>query len=101
MDALARLRDDDADQVKLAAWDELHRDGRRGRFDGRQRHDDDLWGWGFSYVYRRYVTSRVSFQSVDGSGPRSEDIVLLRAIQAAGFKTQLVDGPDWVLHRCP
>ncbi len=99
---IAHLREQDADLVKLAIWDELHRDGRRTRFDGHQRHDDDLWGWGFSYVYRRHVTSRVSFQSCDGRGPNSEDIVFLRALQAAGFRTQLVDdGVDWTTHRVP
>ena len=96
---ILRLRDSDADLVKLAAWDEVFPDGRRSRLDGRRLHENDLWGWGFSYVYRRHVTSRVSFQSVDGTGPNSEDIVFMRGLQAAGFKTQLVDdAADSVLH---
>jgi glycosyltransferase involved in cell wall biosynthesis len=96
---LAHLRSSDADLVKLSTWDEVFPDGRRSRLDGRKLHENDLWGWGFSYVYRRHVTSRVSFQSTDGTCGYSEDIVFLRALQAAGLKTQLVDdGADSVLH---
>jgi glycosyltransferase involved in cell wall biosynthesis len=96
---LARLRQGDADLVKLSAWNELHPSGHRPRYDGRKRCEGDLWGWGFSYVYRRHVTSRVSFQSTDGRASESEDIVFLRALWAAEFRTQLVDDVDWATHR--
>ena len=96
---LSRLRQEDADLIKLAIWNEVHEDGRRSQYNGFDAAQNDLWGWGFSYVYRRSVTQRVSFQSCAGYGPISEDYVFLRGLWDAGLVTALVrDGADWTLH---
>ena len=52
----------DADLVKLSAWiewDQLR--NHRTKIDARERAKADLWGWGFSYVYRRYAASLTAF----------------------------------------
>jgi glycosyltransferase involved in cell wall biosynthesis len=91
---LSRLRDWDADLVKLGVWDERREASpRRSRYRGRS--DDDLWGYGFSYVYRRSVAKRVSFPCVNGG----EDFGFIRGMWGAGLKTSLVwDGSDWAYH---
>src|SRR5208282_2636555 len=52
----------DADFVKLGRWNERREwNGHRWTYDGRSTSHANMWGYGFSYVYRRWVTSRVSF----------------------------------------
>jgi len=85
----------DADLVKLAAWtDRNDADGKRYLYNGHTRGDNDLWGWGFSYVYRRHVATRVSFPEnrVKGGGLACEDYPFVLALRAAGLRTALVEG---------
>jgi len=92
---VAQLRDTDSDLVKLSAWtDRSEVDGARFVYDGRTHDDNDLWGWGFSYVYRRHAATLVSFpeQPVRGGGNCTEDYPFVLGIRAAGLKTALVDG---------
>jgi glycosyltransferase involved in cell wall biosynthesis len=93
LDRLARA---DADFVKLARWNERREwDNHRWTYDGNQSVTANLWGWGFSYVYRRWVTSRVSFPHINGG----EDYSFVRGLQKAGMKSHLVfDGPHWLEH---
>ena len=52
----------DADLVKLAAWKEWNQvTNHRTKMDVSDRPPADLWGWGFSYVYRRYAATLTSF----------------------------------------
>ncbi len=90
-----QLVETDADLVKLAAWtDRDDCDGRHSVYDGHKQSDNDLWGWGFSYVYRRYVATRVSFpeEKVQGGGNVCEDYPFVLGLRAAGLKTVLVEG---------
>jgi glycosyltransferase involved in cell wall biosynthesis len=90
-----RLLDTDSDLVKLAAWtDRSDIDNTRFVYDARRKSDNNLWGWGFSYVYRRHVATRVSFheQRVRGGGNVCEDYPFVLGLRAAGMKTTLVDG---------
>lgn len=90
---------DDLDLVKLSAWNEVRvHDPRRGRclYDARDKGLAHLWGWGFSYMYRRYVASRVRFPDAFFG----EDFRFVQRIHAIGLKTDLVhDGAEWVEHR--
>jgi glycosyltransferase involved in cell wall biosynthesis len=94
---LQRLRALDVDLVKLSIWTERNAlTGRVYRYDGHTKPEHDLWGWGFSYVYRRSVASRVSFPAIS----HAEDIAFVKKMWAAGMKTALVtDGADWVQKR--
>ena len=74
-----------ADLVKLAVWKERKQNGQRSLYDGRKQSHADLWGWGFSYVYRRYVATRLSFP-VEGV----EDYPFVCGIQKARMKTELI-----------
>ncbi len=93
---VAAIVKDDADFVKLAAWKE-HRltDGHRRLFDARRQVHANMWGWGFSYVYRRHVTTQASFPNLNSG----EDYAFVQALQAKGLKTVQVDGgADWIVH---
>jgi glycosyltransferase involved in cell wall biosynthesis len=92
---LARLRSTDSDLVKLSMWTEQdHR--RRWVHDAHTKPEHDLWGWGFSYVYRKSVASRVSFPSIS----HAEDYAFVKGMWAAGLRTTLIqDGADWVRKR--
>jgi len=94
---LERLRRADADFVKLCVWNERNeKDGGRWQYDGYRKAQHDLWGWGFSYVYRRYVATRVSFPAIS----HAEDYAFVQSLWAVGLKTEMVrDGADWVLKR--
>jgi glycosyltransferase involved in cell wall biosynthesis len=94
---LDRLARHDADFVKLGRWNERRAsDNHRWTYDGRSTGEANLWGWGFSYVYRRWVSSRVSFPHINGG----EDFSFVRGIRAAGMNAALIfDGADWVEHR--
>jgi glycosyltransferase involved in cell wall biosynthesis len=96
---LARLRDEDADLVKLAIWNEVHEDGRKSQYNGFEAGQNNLWGWGFSYVYRRSVTRHATFPPRSGYGPYSEDFVFVCGLWDAGLATALVrDGEEFALH---
>ena len=94
---LERLRALDANLVKLSTWRQRdHNSGRIQHYDARTRGDADLWGWGFSYMYRRSVASRVSFPAIS----HAEDYLFVQKIRALGLKAALIhDGPDWVQKR--
>jgi glycosyltransferase involved in cell wall biosynthesis len=94
---LDQLRRADADLVKLASWNERNeKNGDRWRYEGHRRPQRDLWGWGFSYMYRRYVTTRVSFPTIS----HAEDYQFVQSLWAQGLRTHLVrDGADWVEKR--
>ncbi len=95
---LGTLQDDDLDFVKLSIWNEVRVQSPRHRalYDARDKGFAHLWGWGFSYMYRRYVASRVRFpDAIFG-----EDFKFFQRIQAHNLKVGLVhDGADWVEHR--
>jgi len=93
VDAMVRTN---ADLVKLSMWKE-HRpsDNHRRVFDARRRVHGDMWGWGFSYVYRRYAATCASFPHINSG----EDYAFVTALQKKGLKTVQVDGGiDWVEH---
>ena len=94
---LERLRALDADFVKLSTWRQRdHKSGRIQHHDARTRGEADLWGWGFSYMYRRSVASRVSFPAIS----HGEDYLFVQKVRALGLKAALIhDGPDWVQKR--
>ena len=90
-----RLVETNANLVKLASWtDRSEMTGRSSVYNGRVRPVNDLWGWGFSYVYRRYVATRISFTEarVQGGGAACEDYPFVAALRAAGMKAVLLDG---------
>jgi len=93
---LAALVGKDADFVKLSMWNERRtRDNRTRTYDGRHNVHANTWGWGFSYVYRRFVASRVSFPNMN----LGEDYAFVQALQARGLKSALVDnGSNWIEH---
>jgi glycosyltransferase involved in cell wall biosynthesis len=93
IDALVRA---DADFVKLDRWNEhrLH-DGHRRVYDARRQLHANMWGWGFSYVYRRFVGAHASFPNINSG----EDYAFVLAVQAAGLRTAQVEGGvNWVEH---
>ena len=92
---LDRLVRADADFVKLDRWNERREhDGRR--WLQRPRELGGMWGYGFSYVYRRYVASRIHHPDYIGF---SHDYVFVLGLQRAGLKTELIrDGAGWVEH---
>ena len=89
-----RLVLEDADFVKLAVWNERRqKDGHRWT-EHPHRHGD-MWGFGFSYVFRRHVASRVHFPDIYNG----EDYAFVQALQRAGLRSALVrDGAHWVEH---
>jgi glycosyltransferase involved in cell wall biosynthesis len=90
-----RLVDADADLVKLGVWRMKSPMGRRD-CDVRRRAPNMVWGWGFSYVYRRYVATRVSFPHVS----HAEDYAFVHGLHTVGMNTVLVeDGAHWVEKR--
>ena len=91
---VGRLVQEDADFVKLAAWNE-HRARDGSRWQARPPHHADLYGYGFTYVYRRYVATRISYPDRTSG----EDYPFACAVMAAGMKAHLVqDGAHWVEH---
>lgn len=92
---LQRLRNADADLVKLGRWMEKRKsDGQRRLYEARNLLLQDVWGWGFSYVYRRYAATKVSFPPTN-----LEDYSFVRGLWAAGLNTALVDdGLEWAEH---
>jgi len=89
----------DADFAKLGRWNERREwNGNTWTYDGRSTSHANMWGYGFSYVYRRWVTSRVSFPHINSS----EDYAFVEGLRRAGMKMELVyDCPhlvDHVLH---
>jgi glycosyltransferase involved in cell wall biosynthesis len=89
---LDRLVRADADFITLAIWNERReRDGRR--WTRRPKMHSHIWGYGFSYVYRRHVATRVHFPDVT----MSEDYAFLHALRHVGLRPALVhDGAGWV-----
>jgi len=89
-----RLVQEDADLVKLSAWHERRENGGRC-WTERPGNHGDVWGWGFSYVYRRSVASRVHFPDIRSG----EDYPFVLALQRVGMKAVLIgDGASWVEH---
>lgn len=89
----------DADFVKLSAWNEASvAHNRVSLYDAREEGGapGNLWGWGFTYMYRRYVASMVSFpNAVFG-----EDFAFYERLRMHGLRTALIDhGAHWVEHR--
>ena len=86
----------DADFVKLATWNEYRQsDGHRRVFNALRQKHANMWGWGFSYVYRRYVATRVRFPNLNNG----EDYAFVQALQASGLKAfQVEGGADWIEH---
>jgi len=87
----------DADFAKLAMWREYRQhDGHRRLFDARRQKHANMWGWGFSYVYRRYVATHVRFPNLN----TGEDYAFVQAIHAAKIlKTHQVEGgAEWIEH---
>ena len=93
IDRLVRM---DADFIKLGRWNERREwNNHRWTYEGKQNVNANLWGWGFSYVYRRWVSHRVSFPHINGG----EDYSFVTGLWQAGMKTELVfDGADWLEH---
>jgi hypothetical protein len=89
-----RLRSTNSDLVKLAKWNE--RQARSGQLNEyMSRTHAGLWGYGFTYVYRRFVMTRVSFPEID----RDEDIAFVGGLWRAGLIGTLIhDGVGWVEH---
>jgi len=88
---LQTLKSEDADFVKLAKWREhrLHDDHRRTFDTQAHRHKHpDMWGFGFTYMYRRYAATRAGFPHTSAG----EDYAFLTTLQAAGLKTVQVEG---------
>lgn len=57
-------------------------------------HDGNLWGYGFSYVYRRAVGERFAFLGVDFG----EDFEFVKRVRSAFRIGHLPDHPDKVVH---
>ena len=93
---LERLKRTDADFIKLGRWQERREwDNHRWTYDGKQSHNANLWGWGFSYVYRRWVSHHVSFPHIN----KGEDYSFVTGLWRAGMRTELVfDGAHWLEH---
>jgi hypothetical protein len=91
---VGRLVCEDADFVKLAAWNE-HRAKDGSRWQARPRTHADVWGYGFTYVFRRYVATRTSCPD----WTRNEDYAFACGVEAAGMRAHLVqDGAHLVEH---
>ena len=92
---LERLIRLDADLVTLAVWKERREsDGEEKLYDARQM-EQDLWGFGFSYVYRRWVMTQLSFPLVNSG----EDYALVAGMQRCDMKVASVeDGAAWAVH---
>jgi len=91
-----RLRATDSDLVKLSRWRHVEPNGKPILYDAEKRAVETRWGWGFSYVYRRYVATRVSFPHVD----RGEDLAFIHGLFAEAMRaTQIMDGAGWVEKR--
>ena len=59
------------------------RDGHRRLFDARRQMHANMWGWGFSYIYRRYVATLVRFPNLNNG----EDYAFVQAVaRASGLK---------------
>jgi glycosyltransferase involved in cell wall biosynthesis len=85
---VAALVSSDADFVKCSVWKERReKDNHRRVLDARQNRHANLWGYGFSYMYRRFATTRASFPLTN----QSEDYIFLQALRAAGLKAELVE----------
>ena len=108
----------DRDFVKLSVFDVLHeRDGSRWRWDTRtggggmllsrrigglaipfsitDPTDAVLWGFGFSYVYRRALTKAAQFPRIN----LREDYYFVRAARDVGARlAHVADRPAIVLH---
>ena len=84
-----------ADFVKCSIWKERReKDNHRRTMDARQNRHANLWGYGFSYMYRRFACTRASFPLNN-----NEDYAFLQALRAAGLKAELVDHcADLVVH---
>ena len=93
---VSRLVAWDADLVKLARWNERREfTGETSTYAPARGDLANLWGWGFSYVYRRFCAAVASFPETG----HAEDIAFVRGLQAAGLRTRLVeDGAGWVEH---
>jgi len=91
---IGQLRSTDSDLVTLDRWmEKVEGQDVSTLYVARQR--GELWGYGFSYLYRRHVLTRVSFPAVS----HWEDFPFCYGVQDAGFKTTLVqDGADLVEH---
>ena len=92
-----RLTRHDADFVKLGRWNERRTsDNHSWTYEAERNSEANRWGWGFSYVYRRWVSHRVSFPHINGG----EDYSFLCGIRKAHMSAVLVsDGANWVEHR--
>jgi len=84
----------DADLVKLGTWNSRReRDGHR--WTEHSRNPGDMWGFGFSYVYRRHAATRIQFPNLYCG----EDMMFVSALMHVGMKAVLVmDSPGWVEH---
>jgi glycosyltransferase involved in cell wall biosynthesis len=91
---LQRMHRADADFVTLRNWNErIESSGEMYTFE--PQHECEIWGWGFTYMFRRSVVSRVSFPSL----VRGQDWPFAHAVRSAGLKTLLIeDGAAWVAH---
>jgi glycosyltransferase involved in cell wall biosynthesis len=93
---VAALINKDADFVKLGSWQEFRQaDGHRRLYDAQRQRHANMWGWGFSYMYRRYVATLVRFPNLNNG----EDYAFVQALHAQGLKTVQVDGGSaWIEH---
>jgi len=91
---VAKLVASNADLVKLGTWN-VHRQKDGHRWTERSRSPGDMWGYGFSYVYRRHVATRIKFPNLYCG----EDMMFVTALMHVGMKAVLVmDNPEWVEH---
>ena len=92
---LSHLVSTDADFVTLDRWNERReRDGRR--WLQKPHTDGAIWGYGFSYVYRRHVNRHLHHPDYPSS---NWDYIFLLGLRRAGLKTELIrDGAGWVEH---
>jgi cellulose synthase/poly-beta-1,6-N-acetylglucosamine synthase-like glycosyltransferase len=93
---VAALLHHDADFVKLASWQEFRQaDGHRRLFDARRQKHANMWGWGFSYLYRRYVATLVRFPNLNNG----EDYAFVQGLHTQGLQTvQVEGGSEWIEH---
>lgn len=91
---LGRLRAADADFVTLRSWNErVESTGEVYPFE--PLHECEIWGWGFTYMFRRSVLRHVSFPPL----PKGQDWPFAWGVRQAGLRAQLIeDGADWVEH---
>jgi len=82
------LVDSDADFIKCSVWQERReKDNHRRTMDVRQNRHANLWGYGFSYMYRRFAATHASFPHTNSG----EDYVFLQSLRSAGLNAQLAD----------